>query len=88
MSNFVKAKLLFPLPAPMYGPMSPSGNFSSLGMNLWIVGLESKSLSNWTDARAGVMNDGPKSVILSRNLCLHDITNSPGANSYLVQCSP
>ena len=67
--------------------MSP-GNFSSVGRNLGIVGLESKSLSNWTDARAGVMNDGPKSVILSRNLCLHDITNSPGANSYLVQCSP
>ena len=26
-------------------------------------------------------------VIPGCNLCLHDITNSPGANSYLVQCT-
>ena len=30
------------------------------------------------------MNDGAKSVILARNLCLHDITNLPGATTYLL----
>ena len=41
-------------------------------MNLGRMGLlESKSPT--------YMNDGLRGIILGRNLCLHDITNSPGA---------
>ena len=47
----------------------------------YTLGLPCKS--GWK-VKVCSMNDGAKSVILARNLCLHDITNLPGAKTYLL----
>ena len=60
----------------------PTRNFLDT-LSFYVLGpnglLESKSLT--------CMNDGPGSIILGRNLCLHDITNLPGAIFSSTPCT-